>query len=87
MPGDGSSSVTRAPGVVVDGDGAMRRLLRRALDQFGCDCYEAQEGLAMLGVLRNVVMAAMERWNCSPCQYGRGNAPSSETMRAFGEGE
>ena len=60
MPGDGSSGAARAHRVlVVDGDSAMRRLLRRALDHFGCDGYEARNGPAMLGVLRRQAICAI----------------------------
>ena len=60
MSGDGSSGATRAHRVlVVDGDGAMRRLLRRVFDQFGCDCYEARDGPAMLGILRRQAICAI----------------------------
>jgi DNA-binding response OmpR family regulator len=53
MPGDGSSARVSAHHVlIIDGDGAMRRLLRLALNEFDCNAYAARDGpesLAMLG--------------------------------------
>jgi len=60
MPGNGSSARASAHRVlVIDSDRAMRRLLTLALEDFGCEGYEARDGPETLGVLGDHAMCAV----------------------------